>query len=775
MDIKQIDDISHSRHAKRSGEEDDFSALNSMLHTLTEIPEPIINNTDQNKLQEIDLTQQSLEGSIGTKIRDKDKIEKLSELINSQTQYRVVSLLNEGGQGFIYVVRDSVNGQLKIAKCLKDPPIEALMCEEVDMPQYLREVDLPNRLKHKGLAQIDKCLRLEDQSNRSWITLISDYDAPTHSLKDLIADNQFTTPREVVDLLCSTLEILRDIHDPNRNHAGLRIIHSDIKPGNILIKGSGEISLIDLGVARQIVEGETHLHTISFRGTPWYTAMEQFLGNGIPASDIYSLGVTAIQCLLREIPQGLKVNIKSDKPYRLPEESPIPERLKDILNTMVHPDAEKRFANAQLALNALLPLKDEKTLLSPREATFSTETGTVQSVFNQLVTQILTPIGATLRGLGSLFNHNLSQTTEWTNFNFSTKEKSSFTGLIRSLLTHYNKMSIAASLPKDTLNSDATKLFENVSAVLAGGFSSYANQEFIALKKEGFQVNAKISSSGSRSSGDEDFNNALITYSVLKNGVPVFFLKHSLYLAQADIEKSRRQMLKSFSSSRVLNGGLNADTEIKLNDPISGAKMAAVASTLVAILADAALSPNSRLVASAACPNRGAVSEENTKKWGEFTGQRLIDVAWVTGLIPFAFGRYTSTLHYLERATRNSPADVGEQLTVITSKLDKIAARLAEKFPSRDQKPRVTNDHEIENELIELRLLHQEACSICRSILLSSDSPLTIFIANNTLQELKHDQAQDKGFIPSYSYSRNDISSFTLGGHTLFNPLSYRD
>ena len=68
------------------------------------------------------------------------------------------------------------------------------------------------------------------------------------------------------------------------------IIYRDMKPGNVMLKTDGAISLIDFGTARTFKQGNREDTTCL--GTPGYASPEQYGGNGqsTPRSDIYCLG-----------------------------------------------------------------------------------------------------------------------------------------------------------------------------------------------------------------------------------------------------------------------------------------------------------------------------------------------------------------------------------------------------------------------------------------------------------------------------------------------------
>ncbi len=80
------------------------------------------------------------------------------------------------------------------------------------------------------------------------------------------------------------------------------LVHRDIKPSNLLITGEGRVKVADFGIARAY-DALALTATGTLLGTAHYLSPEQVRGqSATPASDIYSLGVVAYQCLTGELP-----------------------------------------------------------------------------------------------------------------------------------------------------------------------------------------------------------------------------------------------------------------------------------------------------------------------------------------------------------------------------------------------------------------------------------------------------------------------------------------
>ena len=101
-----------------------------------------------------------------------------------------------------------------------------------------------------------------------------------------------------IDLLLRVAEALAYAHRQ-------RVVHRDIKPGNILVTADGAVKLLDFGIAKLLDEDGTGGLTRQALGpmTPEYAAPEQFRGEPLgPATDIYQFGVLAFRLLSGRLP-----------------------------------------------------------------------------------------------------------------------------------------------------------------------------------------------------------------------------------------------------------------------------------------------------------------------------------------------------------------------------------------------------------------------------------------------------------------------------------------
>jgi serine/threonine protein kinase len=160
------------------------------------------------------------------------------------------------------------------------------------------------------------------------------------------------TPQKTKQIAISVLEILKYLQ--NRVPP---VIHRDLKPENILVDDRLNVSLVDFGFAR-IGGGEVAASSV-VKGTLGFMPPEQMFNRQVTvASDLYSLGATLI-CLLIGI-NSTEVGSLMDDTGRINFKNHLlqltPEFL-DWLQKMVEPNFKHRYASANAALNALIPLE----------------------------------------------------------------------------------------------------------------------------------------------------------------------------------------------------------------------------------------------------------------------------------------------------------------------------------------------------------------------------------------------------------------------------------
>lgn len=169
-----------------------------------------------------------------------------------------------------------------------------------------------------------------------------------------------------------------DILDAARRFAGVadalglahrrRLLHRDVKPGNILVAEDGTLALTDFGLAKALDHASMQLTSKGggFLGTLHYASPEQALGGELtPASDLYSLGVTMFEAVTGKLPlagkttEALLQSILHGTPARLRDHVSKPPRdFEAVLDKLLARDADDRYQDGEALSRDLVRIAD---------------------------------------------------------------------------------------------------------------------------------------------------------------------------------------------------------------------------------------------------------------------------------------------------------------------------------------------------------------------------------------------------------------------------------
>jgi serine/threonine protein kinase len=201
-----------------------------------------------------------------------------------QNRYRIVRELGHGGMGTVYEAVDQrVNCIVALKETTAGNDGEAKRAFE-------REASLLANLRHSSLPKVMDYFT-EDEGDFLVMEFIPGYD-----LAELLESRESPFPQSQV--LRWALELLRVLEYLHKQEPP--ILHRDIKPSNLKLTKSGEVFLLDFGLAKGALgQMPTLAASRSVRGyTPIYASLEQIHGHGTdPRSDLYSLGATLYHLL----------------------------------------------------------------------------------------------------------------------------------------------------------------------------------------------------------------------------------------------------------------------------------------------------------------------------------------------------------------------------------------------------------------------------------------------------------------------------------------------
>ena len=211
-------------------------------------------------------------------------------------RYRIVKELAEGGFSQTYLAEDTrlpKNPQC-VVKHL-NPTIDDPIFTQKALELFKAEAETLQELgKHDLIPQLYAYF----QENKEFY-LVQEFIAG-HPLSTEMSPGSQMAESRVAQIVKEVLEILRFVHKYN-------VIHRDIKPSNLIRRHSdGKLVLIDFGTVKQVQIDVASAHnkarvTLPI-GTPGYMSYEQERGQSVACSDIYSLGMLALQALTGKHP-----------------------------------------------------------------------------------------------------------------------------------------------------------------------------------------------------------------------------------------------------------------------------------------------------------------------------------------------------------------------------------------------------------------------------------------------------------------------------------------
>ncbi|MBF2002026.1 MAG: protein kinase [Synechococcales cyanobacterium C42_A2020_086] len=261
-------------------------------------------------------------------------------------RYRVVEGLSAGGFGSTYIVEDTRrpgNPQcvLKVLKTANSNPEYLAIARRL----FNSEAETLEQLGNHD--QIPRLLAYFEADGQFYLVqeLIVG-----QSLAAELSPGQRWSEGQVRELLQDVLQVLDFVH-----RCG--VIHRDIKPANLIRRQSDrKLVLIDFGAVKQMQTqlasaADLTAMTVAI-GTPGYMPAEQAQGKPRPNSDLYALGVIAIQALTGRLPSQLPEDSASGELAWQPYAVVSPE-LADVLEKMVRYHHRDRYQSVGEVLRDL--------------------------------------------------------------------------------------------------------------------------------------------------------------------------------------------------------------------------------------------------------------------------------------------------------------------------------------------------------------------------------------------------------------------------------------
>ncbi len=269
-------------------------------------------------------------------------------------RYRLTDRIAAGGMGEVWRGQDELLNRAVAVKLL--PTGRA--GDEAFLARFRAEARYAASLSHPGIARVYDYGESSEFGGAYLIMELVDGDP----LSAILARIGRLSPDATLDIVSQSARALDAAHE-----AG--IVHRDIKPGNLLVATDGTVKITDFGIATAVRAAQAaHLtETGMVMGTAMYVSPEQATGQPVnDASDIYSLGVVAYECLVghppftaRE-PLAIAFAHKHEPVPALPPD--VPPAVSDLVYDMLAKSPEDRPASARAVADRADMLRDALTL-----------------------------------------------------------------------------------------------------------------------------------------------------------------------------------------------------------------------------------------------------------------------------------------------------------------------------------------------------------------------------------------------------------------------------
>jgi serine/threonine-protein kinase len=263
--------------------------------------------------------------------------------------YKILHLLGQGIASRVYLAQDRYNHQQVVLKF----PLDDVIGGAAVFERYTCEGEIGTVLDH---PHIQCHLNLGEQRQEDYLVLEYLYGK---TLREVMRGHapQLLPPAKAIHLLLPVCEALVYVHTQG-------VIHRDIKPENIFQLDTGEIKVIDFGIAllksRQRRRFRPQLFTSPI-GTPAYMSPERLRGAaGDARADVYGVGVVLYELLCGRTPfqehDGFALvneHISHDPPSILQWNPDLPPALVTVVMRAIRRDPDKRYATMQNLLDDL--------------------------------------------------------------------------------------------------------------------------------------------------------------------------------------------------------------------------------------------------------------------------------------------------------------------------------------------------------------------------------------------------------------------------------------
>lgn len=268
-------------------------------------------------------------------------------------RYLLGEMIGTGGMADVYIAQDQRLSREVAVKILRSD----LAKDPAFVTRFRKEAKAAAGLNHPGIVAV------YDSGEEPAPYIVMEL-VTGHTLRDLIHSGERVSLEQALTIVEQVLAALEYSHQRN-------IVHRDIKPANVMIADSGEVKVMDFGIARAMDDlGATLTSTWNVVGTAQYLSPEQAVGDLADArSDIYSTGCLLFELLTGqppftgETPVSIAYqHVSGDIPSARAIQSDLPAGIETIIKVALAKKVEGRYQSAQEMLDDVIKVHQGETV-----------------------------------------------------------------------------------------------------------------------------------------------------------------------------------------------------------------------------------------------------------------------------------------------------------------------------------------------------------------------------------------------------------------------------
>jgi serine/threonine protein kinase len=241
--------------------------------------------------------------------------------------------------GSVYRARLRADGGLEKIVAVK--VLDESVGDDADLARRLRdEARILGRLQHRAIVRVEGLMRLAGR----WTIAMEYVDGV--DLAQVLAKRGKLPGAAALEIVREAASALHHAHSAtDGDGVPLRIIHRDLKPANLRITPSGDVKVLDFGVARARFEGREAETRAGGYGSVGYVPPERVDGDELPAGDVFALGVVTWEMLAGgRFGAGHLLSKKHTTAVeeRLAAIPKVPEPVRELLAQMLAFDPDRR-------------------------------------------------------------------------------------------------------------------------------------------------------------------------------------------------------------------------------------------------------------------------------------------------------------------------------------------------------------------------------------------------------------------------------------------------